>query len=201
MRKVLMVGILLFTLAGCAAIKQGISDYKVGKNTDLVNGEVSPSDQAHAISGAVSGIPVVGGFAPTLAVALTGLFTYLRGRRIRKANGVVTVPATGFLGNNIGIEAIVQTVSNMVAGAFEVGPDNSPLKRAWKVLLSTLAGGGTLALTVPAVQAFVVAHPAISLGISGASAVLAGLEKQLSIILPVAPAVAAPVTLTVSKTV
>lgn len=192
MRKIIFVGLLVFAFAGCAAVKQGIDDYKTGKSTPLVNGEVAPSDQAHAIIDPLSGLPVVGGFAPTAALVLTGLFTFLRGRRIRQANGAVSTPATGFLGSNTGIETVVQTVSNIVAGAFEVGPDNSPWKRAWKVLLSTAIGGGTLALTVPAVKDFVVLHPGIALGISGASAIFAGLEKQLSIILPVAPATAAP---------
>ena len=185
MRILLGVVLALFVFTGCAAIKQGISDYNTGKGTPLAEGELSPEAQAKAITLPLSGLPVVGGFAPTIAIGLTGLFTYLRGRRIRKSNGVSTVPATGFLGSTVGAEAVIQGVSNIIAGAFEVGPDNSPLKRAWKVFLSTAISGVSIALTVPSVKDFIIANPGIALGVSGMAAFMAGLEKQVSIIKPV----------------
>lgn len=187
MKKVLFFAVLCLFLVGCAALKQGINDYQVGKNTELVNGEISPAQQAQEITNTVAALPVVGPFAGTLGLALTGLFTYLRGRRIRLANGVVTntPPATGFLGSSMGLEAIIQTVSNIATGAFEVGPDGSPLKRAWKVGLASILGLAGVAVTIPAVQQAIIAHPSIALAVGGGSALFGGIEKALSTVKPV----------------
>lgn len=189
MKRMFILGIALIALIGCASIKQAKDDYQLGKETPLAEGEISPKDQAQNIGQIISVIPGGGAVAPTAVTVLTGLFAFLRGRRIRKGIPASTNPATGFLGNAAGMEAIVQNLSNVIAGAFEVGADNSPLKRAWKVGLSSLLGLGTLAVTVPSVQTMVLAHPDIAIGITGLSGLFGGLEKALS---NVKPLVAAP---------
>lgn len=192
MRNILILGCVLVTLIGCASIKQAKDDYQLGKETPLADGEISAKEQAQNVGKILSIIPGGDVAAPYAVTALTGLFAYLRGRRIRKGIPASTNPATGFLGNAAGMEAVVQSLSNVLAGAFEVGSDNSALKRAWKVGLSSLLGMGTLAVTVPSAQAYLLAHPDIALGVGGMSALFGGLEKLLSNVKPVtsAPAIA-----------
>jgi hypothetical protein len=184
MNKFIWIVFAVFFLASCAAIKEGVNDYQVGKNAPLEQGEVSVKDKVEPIINTVSGIPVVGPFAGPLGIVLTGLFTYLRGRRIRKEIPSTDHPATGHVGLAIGAEAVIQNLSNVVAGLFEVGSDNSPIKRAWKVTLSSLLGLGTFALSNSDVQTFVLNHPGISSSIIALSGLFAGLEKALSNVKP-----------------
>lgn len=185
MRKILILGFAVIALTGCAFLQQAKDDYRLGKDTPIAEGEASPNDQAQNIGQILAVLPGGGAVAPTAVTILTGLFAYLRGRRIRKGIPASSNPATGFLGNAAGIEALVQSLSNVIAGAFEVGSDSSPIKRAWKVGLSSLLGLGTLAVTVPSFQTFILAHPDVAVGASGLAALFGGLEKALSTVKPV----------------
>lgn len=192
MKRLMIIVVALLFLTGCAMLKQAKDDYQSGKDTPLVNGEISPKDQAENIGKIISVIPGGAPVAPYAVTALTGLFAFLRGRRIRKGMPVSTNPATGFLGNAAGMESIVQTLSNVMTGIFEVGGDNSPLKRAWKVSLSSLLGLGAVAVTVPSIQSLILAHPEFALGVSGLSGLFGGLEKALSNVKPVVKAPTSP---------
>lgn len=185
--RTLMVVCCVFLFVGCANIKQAAEDYKVGRSTELVNGEVAPKEQAKQISNAVGVLPIP--YADKVATVLGGLltffFTWQRGRRIRAGQPPSTNPATGFLGNAMGLEVLVQNVSTAVVGAFEVGKDQSPLKRAWKVGLSTALAITGFAVTMPTFQAFVLSNPDVVAGIVGLSSFFGALEKQVSAIKPV----------------
>jgi len=187
MKNLIILGALLSVLVGCSTIKEGVADYKLGKETALAEGESSPKDEAKQISNFVGSLPLpfAGQAAPVIGGVLTALFTLQRGRRIRKGIPASPNPATGFLGQASGLEALVQNLSSIVTGAFEVGGDNLPLKRAWKVALATVLALAGFAVTVPAVQAFILSNPGITAGIVGLSALFGGLEKQLSTVKPV----------------
>ena|SRR3990167_10749598 len=173
------------TLVGCAALKQVHSDAQVGLTAPLEAGELSPQEQASEVTGILQAVPVVGPFAPILGPLLVGIFGWQRGRRIRKALPVSSNPISGFLGNKVGIEAVIQQVTNVVEGLYEVGPENSGLKRAWKTGLNTLLAVGTGAMLVPDVQQFVVNNPNIVVGLTSLAALFGGLEKEASKVLPV----------------
>lgn len=173
-------------LAGCSVVR----DYQTGANTPLEAGEVSPQAAAQPI------VNVVGTVYPPAAgpalMLLTAFATWKRGRRIRKGLPVSAQPITGHWGSQLGLEKVVQTLSSAVAGLFEVGPEGSGLRRGWKVLLATgiASVGLPLALKAPGVAALVASHSEALVGILGLlAAIVAGLEKELSRVLPVqAPA-------------
>jgi hypothetical protein len=183
----IILGVALL-FVGCSTMKQAHEDYVIGATTPLAPGEVSPQQSAQTIVSTVSAIPVVGGFAPLLGGALAAVATLVRGRKIRKGGATSVSPITGYLGGKVGLEGIVQSIANIATGLFEVGAENSPLKRAWKVGLSVLLSVGTASLAIPAVRDLVVAHPEYALGIGGIAALFGGLEKALSQVLPVTPA-------------
>jgi hypothetical protein len=92
---------------------------------------------------------------------------------------------TGALGKMTGIEGLVQEVSAIFKGAFEVGGDNSALKRAWKVGLATSVALVGFATVNPTLQQFLLTHPSIGLGVSAIAAFFGGIEKKLSTVQPV----------------
>lgn len=179
----------LVTLVGCAQIEQARKDVEIGATTPLEEGEVAPQQQAHEVGGILSAIPVVGPFASVLAPVLGTFFLWNRGRRIRKEKPHSTNPITGFFGNKIGLESFVQHLSNIFAGLYEVGPDGSVIKRGWKVGLSTLGSIAAAALTIPDVQALVIAHPEYVAALTAVSGFLGGIEKETSKVLPLVPGI------------
>lgn len=175
------------TVVGCAHVEQARQDAELGATTPLAEGEVAPQEQAREVTGILSAIPVVGPFAPLLAPVLGTLFLWHRGRKIRKGKPTSTNPITGAFGNQVGLEAFVQHLSNVFAGLFEIGPDGSVLKRGWKVGLSTLGSIAAAALAIPDVQALVVAHPEYVAALTAISGFIGGVEKEASKVLPLAP--------------
>lgn len=179
----LLATLLLFS--GCAAIKQAHQDFQAGAITPIEAGEVTPAQQAAEVAAIVSAVPVASPFAPLVATLAGLVFTWYRGRRVRKELPSSTNPITGFLGSKVGLEGLVQNVSNVLTGLFEVGADNSGLKRGWKVGISTLLallGGGLL---VPEVNQFLTQNPQGVAIVAGLSGLIAGIEKELSKVLPV----------------
>lgn len=174
----------LTTLVGCATVEQARQDAQIGATTPLEQGEVSPQDQAREVTNILSAVPVVGPFAPILAPILGTVFLWSRGRRIRKGKPTSSNPITGYFGSKVGLESFVQNISNVFTGAFELGPDGSMLKRGWKAGLATLGGIIATALTVPDVQALVVAHPEYAAALTVISGFIAGVEKETSKVLP-----------------
>jgi hypothetical protein len=185
--RALIIIVCVFLFVGCAQLREATEDFKVGKSAELVNGEVSPKDSAKQISNAVGVLPIP--YADKAAAVLGGLltffFTWQRGRRIRAGQPPSTNPATGFLGNAMGLEGLVQNLSSAVVGAFEVGKDQSSLKRAWKVGLSIALSVAGFAVAVPDVQAFVLARPDVTAGIVALASFFGALEKKVSAIKPV----------------
>ena len=186
MRRLVVLGVFMgVTLVGCAAFQQAKADYDVGKVTPMAEGEVSPSQAAHSL------IDPIKDFLPTpvqpvagvAVILLTVLGTWNRGRRIRKQLVSTPNPITGFWGQKVGLEAVVQQIASVAHGLFEVGPENSGLRRAWKIAIS-----GLLAVAVlPPVQTFATTHPALLTEFLAALAAIGGLEKELSKVLPTAP--------------
>jgi len=135
-KNIFLLFAVVFLITGCAFFKQAAEDYKTGRDVPLAAGEISPAQKAAAISTTASAIPYVNMAAPVLMVGLPFVFTWLRGRRIRKESLPVNAnPITGAFGKSLGVEAVVQNLANVAAGMFEVGPNGSALKRGWKTAL------------------------------------------------------------------
>ena len=184
MRKIALLLLCLSVLIGCGHIKQGIQDTKTGLSSPVEEGEKSPKDEAREITDILAPIPYVGTAVPVLIVPLTFFFAWRRGRRIRKNLPVNKNPITGSWGQKVGLEAIVQEASNVIAGLFEVGKEGSGLRRVWKVGLALLFGLGTTAAASPDAQRFILSHPDVIALIGALSAGFAGLEKKLSQVQP-----------------
>lgn len=178
---VIVVG--LAFLIGCAAFKQAKADYDVGKSTPVEEREVTPLQSAHSLIDPLTPfLPVP--FQPIAGVLIGGLTlfgTWQRGRRIRKTLPVSANPITGSWGQKIGLETIVQQVAATAQGLFEVGPENSGLRRAWKVVMAVIL----TILALPPLQTFLLAHPAQLGTFTAVLAGIAGLEKELSRVLPI----------------
>lgn len=179
MKREFLILFLVMLLCGCAAIKQGYQDYQTGSNTELSEGEKSPEQEAQGWAA------LFGPYAGTALTVLTPFFAWKRGRRIRKGLPVNENPATGFLGSKVGLEAIVQQVSNVTAGIFEFGGEQSGFKRAWKVAMSTILGLVGIAIAFPEAKDFFLSNPDIAFYISGLAALFGGIEKELSKVQPV----------------
>lgn len=185
MRQFVLILATVFLLTGCAATKAAVEDYKTGATVPLETGEISPRESVQPIVESISGIPIIGGYAPIIGALLAAIATWRRGRRIRKGKPTSENPITGWVGSKAGLETIVQSLANIVTGIFEVGKDGSWVKRAWKVGLSTVLSIGTAAVTIPAVRDAIAGNPSIVIAVSGLAAVLGGLEKAFSSVLPV----------------
>ena len=122
-------------VTGCAAFRQAGSDKSLSDQTPLSAGETSPQERANKIAGALASLPYGAGVVavPVAGWALGWFFSWRRGRKLRLQKGVFSEkPLTGEVGKTSGLEALVQHVADVRAGAFEVGPDGSGLKRMWK---------------------------------------------------------------------
>jgi len=196
MRHQLVVGVaLLLLMGGCAALPQGVSDTRAGLSTPLAEGEASPLTEGKRVGEPIKDLPIpFSGPIGSAVGVLAGLyFANRRGRKIRLAGGASTLPALGWAGDVTKAEAVLQTAANISTGIFEVGPDGSPQRRAWKTIVGTLAGSAVLA--VPGVQDWLVAHAdsvqEVATGVIGllamSTAGVLGAEKALSVVKPVAP--------------
>lgn len=176
MKRIMVVVSLAALVAGCAFLGRVKEDYNLNKNTPLSAGEVSPKDQARALTNTISGIPYANLAAPIVALGAPFVFGWLRGRRLRK-NGAESKTSPTV------VDKTLQVLNDARTGLFEVGPDGSALKRGWKIgLISTL--GLFLAPEIgkhliPFISAN---HPAWLNGaaLSFVIGALAGLEKKLS---------------------
>lgn len=178
----------ILLLAGCASVKQAHSDLKTGYTSPLEAGEQSPLEQAQPIAATITAVaPFLTPFNGLIATGLSGIFAWKRGNRIRAGKPVSTNPITGYFGNKIGAESLVQNMSNIVTGVFELGANGSPLKRAWKSGLTALLALAGVSMAFPQAQAFLMGNPAIIAAIGGLSALFGGLEKTISGVLPVKP--------------
>lgn len=192
----------LRTLASGAAICAVIvgcetaDNIRKGATTPLAPGETSVFDKAKDDAAPFSGLPY------GLGTVMLGLFAAYRlnerGRSIKAGKiGTSPVPVSGWLGQATRLEPVIQAISNVFAGAYEVGPDGSVKKRSWKVLLSLAAPAALLA--VPQVRDFVMGNAEtineviaqLSLYLGGGAVVLLGAEKGLSAVKPM-PESAAP---------
>jgi len=197
MKKLVIFSIIALFMVGCASLKQAKSDAQIGYTAPLSQGEIAPLDQAKPIAATatgalVSALPIAAPFSMPIQGAIASavglFFAWQRGRSIRKGQPVSSNPVTGFLGNTVGIEGLIQNLANIVTGAFHTGPNETPLGHAWQVFLSAALGIGTSALAFPQVQQFVMANPGITAGVAGLASVFAGLQKSLGTVLPVNPA-------------
>lgn len=192
---VLSVGLLALTLVGCATIKQAKDDVATGYTTPLQAGEVAPQEQARPIAGSVTGaittlFPVAAPIATPLNEGLAGLlglfFAWQRGRSIRKQQPISPNPITGFLGNKVGLEAVVQNVSTTIAGVTEVFTPGSSAQHAWQGVLTGLAGLVGTALAVPEVGRLLASNPSIALWVPALTGLANGIQQSLTQIKPVA---------------
>lgn len=181
--KIWMLIVLVFFLAGCSLIRQGIEDYNVGKSTILVEGEQSPQDTAQQLVDLIKVIPIVGNYSRFLLPVLVGFLTWKRGRRIREGRGIET-SITGNLGTSIAIgkfnlEGLVKIATDTIHGAFEIGKDGSAVKRTWKVWLSLILAGISGALFIPGVKEFLSTNLKSVAIISFMAGLFGGLEKKI----------------------
>lgn len=181
--KWLVLILLSFTFIGCALIKQGVGDYKAGKETPLVEGEKSAKDTAQEIVDLVKNVPIVGNYSGILLPVLAGFFTWRRGRKIRLGRGTDT-NITGTLGTVIGVgsfnlENAVKIVTDTVHGAFEIGQDGSAVKRTWKIWLSIILAGVSGALFIPGVREFLTTNIKSITAVSFLAGLFGGVEKKI----------------------
>lgn len=203
MNRILIAGTAALVLvAGCAAVKQGGGDTRTGISAPLAEGETSPMAEGKRIGDPVKDLPIpFSGPIGSAVGVLAGLyFANRRGARIRKAGGLSTEPVTGWAGKVTGVEQVVQVASNVVRGIFEVGPEGSTVKRAWKAGLATAMASGLL--LVPGVNDWVAVHSgsigelmaALAVVLGAGTAGILGTEKALSVIKPVTEAPVPPTT-------
>jgi hypothetical protein len=186
MKKAILFLALVLAFGGCAFFKQAKEDYQLGKATPYVAGEVTVDDQAHALTGTVSGIPYVNLATPLVALTAPMFFFWLRGRRIRKQAVNQDGTAEGSSSLHFGVNEILNIASDLQRGIFEMGADGSSLKRGWKMALLTTAGfalAPEIGHMIPFIQAH---HPAWMDGVilSGLVGLLAAAEKALSKLKP-----------------
>lgn len=188
--KFIILSSILVLLVGCAWTKQAITDYNTGKSTPIVNGEISPSQQAQNVSAPIASLPIpyTAPIAGAVGFLATIFFTWQRGQTIRKT-GSPAVPATSGPNMFIGVE---QFLANIFSGAFTVVSNNPSItgtvfQRAWKGALVTLGVGVTAALADPSVASFLSAHPWVAGGIVMANSGILALEKAFSLVPTVTP--------------
>lgn len=187
-----IIGVLL--IAGCATVKQAKSDIQTGLTTPLAQGEISPQEQGKQVGQAVTGaittaLPVTAPFAFPIQYAVAGLAglyaAWTRGRQIRKNQTPSVNPVTGYLGNQVGLEGLIQNVSTITSGVTEFFHEGSSAQHAWQGILTGLAGVAGTALAVPQVGAVVTAHPEIFAWISGITGVANAIQQALTQVKPV----------------
>lgn len=169
MKKTLFALTLVLAVAGCAYLRIAKQDYDLGKTTPLAENEIAPVDAAKHDAEPVKSLPYGNLAYPVIAAVLGAWYTKRRGTRIRLGKQPKPVNAS-----------MLQPVADIFKGLFEIGPDNSALKRGWKVILAAGAGVAATALTVPQFQAFLADHPQAGAVLVGVAAGLAAIEKELS---------------------
>lgn len=196
--------LLLFVmaLAGCGLIRASkavVDDAKTGVSTPRQEGEEGnlPQDWAKLTTDLLSMVFPPAAVPAGLAVLwLTG---FVRGRKLKQQMPMSNRPATGFLGAKTGIEAVVQHLSTVFKGLFEVGEEGSVAKRSWKIALASGLGLSVIPwlFSIGPIRAFVEQHQAAILAfLAGVPAVIAAAEKQLSEIRPLAPKPVEPTPVT-----
>ena len=193
-KMIVCVAIVMVAFAGCAWIEQFGQDVQTSKATPYSPGETTVEERAARYVQPLAGLPWGAG---TFAVPVGGfLIAYvlhkLRGRKIRTSSLEATEsPITGFAGKKMGLETVVQFLSDVTAAIFEVGKDGSLTKRGWKGFLYGAIGTGALApVVLPYVQQVIEQFPnwfsgatlAVAAGLG--SALVAVLEKASSKVLP-----------------
>lgn len=181
MRKVWLL-LAIVMLAGCALIKQGVSDYQAGK-APVAEGEKSPQELASDIIGLINAVPVVGNYSGALLPVLVGFFTWRRGRDKRLGRPSGLTPITGSLSTlgfgSFNLENIVKIATDTVHGAFEIGADGSAIKRSWKVFLSIALALTSGALFIPGVKEFVLSNTKVLAIVSVLASFFGGAEKKI----------------------
>ena len=120
-RSGVMLGlVLVFGLAGCAAIGVAKKDVDTGKQVLAEQGS-SGSVEAHKLVDPI--LPFVPDplkpFAGPLLSLLGVAITWNVGRRARKGQ-TPTAPFTGFAGQKVGIEFLLQQIVTVAVGAFRI---------------------------------------------------------------------------------
>lgn len=205
--KWVLICVALFVVAGCASLKTAKSDIQTGYTTPLAQGEVSPQVQAQQVGQTVSAavttaLPVTAPFAMPINAVVAGIagifFAWQRGRSIRKNQPVSANPVTGFLGNQTGLEGLIQGVATVSTGVTEFFQTGSSAQHAWQGILTGLAGVAGTALAVPQVGAIVASHPEIYAWVGGIAGFVNAIQQALTQVKPVATVATPAVTTTVS---
>lgn len=194
MRKIIVIGCIALLFAGCASIKQAKNDAQVGYTAPLAQGEVAPLVEATPIAATATGalvaaIPIAAPFSipiqGAIASAVGLFFAWQRGRNIRKNQTPSTNPITGFLGNQTGLEAAIQSIATVASGVTEFFKEGSSAQHAWQGILTGLAGVAGAALAVPQVGAIVASHPEIYAWVGGIAGAANALQQALTQVKPI----------------
>lgn len=197
MKRIVVVGLIALTFVGCASLKQAKDDVTTGYTAPLAEGEQSPLEKAQPIADATTSVvtttvPITAPFAMPINKLIAGaaalFFAWQRGRQIRKDQPVSTHPVTGFAGNQVGIESVVQAISTVSQGVTELFHEGSSAQHAWQGILTGVAGVFGTTLAVPQIAAVVASHPQIYLWIGGIAGAVNFLQQALTKIKPVHPA-------------
>lgn len=191
MKKWILFGVIVMTLAGCASIKQAHSDVQTGLTAPSQSPtEILPQAVGQNVQNVVAAAPLP--FANTAAPLIGGLATILaawfRGRQIRKNQPLSANPITGTLGDTTAVEGIVQNLATVSQGITEVFSEGSTAQHVWQGAITSLLGLGGVALAVPSVQSTIIVHPEIAAYVAGLSGLFNGFQQSLTKVLPVASA-------------
>jgi len=188
---IIAVAVALLAAGGC----QWFEDTKAGVTAPLAEGERSPLAEGQRLGDPIKSLPLP--FAGPIGWAvglLAGLYlANRRGAKLRAAAEGSDRPISGWLGQVTHLEQLIQTLANLAAGVFEIGPDGSVRKRSWKAIAGFAIPA--LALMVPGVRDWVTVNADSVTEV--VSAVLAYLgigtigtltaEKALSVVKPLKP--------------
>lgn len=197
MKKMIVLSVIVLAFVGCASLKQAKTDVQTGYTTPLNQGEVSPQEEAQHIGQTVAGavstaLPAAAPFAIPIQYGIAGLaglfLAWQRGRQIRKSQVPSVNPITGYLGNQAGLEGLVQGIATISSGVTEFFHEGSSAQHAWQGILTGLAAVAGTALTVPQVGAIVSSHPEIYAWVGGISGVVNALQQALTQVKPIAGA-------------
>lgn len=186
MKKIIAVSCIALLFFGCASLKQAKTDVQTGYTAPLAVGEISPIDQAQPIAQVVTAaVPFSMPFQGAIAGAIGLFFAWQRGRSIRKNQVPSTNPITGFLGNQTGLESVLQSVATVMSGVTEFFKEGSSAQHAWQGILTGLVGVAGAALAVPQVGAVVSSHPEIYAWVAGIAGAANALQQALTQVKPV----------------
>ncbi len=123
---------------------------------------------------------------PFLSPLLLGLVRFRLGKRLHKAKAPSVTPIWGNIGQVTQLENLTHGLEQFRAGMLELGADGSATKRGYKVGIITALSIGAMATAFPDFMTMIQGHLQPFLAMPFVAGLLAGVEKKLSTVKPLA---------------